>query len=296
MRVLVTGGTGFIGSNLALELISHGHEVIITGHDSEQKVPGVAKYMQPGFNGIDWDSLGKLDVVFHQAAINDTTNLDAKEMFRANVDASLELFHKVIANGCQKIVYASSCATYGDVPAPYKEDGPVNPLNPYGESKVELDKQAMALAQEHPEVTIIGLRYSNVYGPREDHKCHRMSMVTQLANQMVKGDPRLFEFGEQLRDFVYVKDAVQANLCAMKATESCVVNCGSGRAVSFNFIVETLNKVLGVDRKPVWIENPYADRYQIHTECDMSKAREKIGFVPAYSVEEGIKDYYSSGL
>ena len=105
MRILVTGGTGFIGSNIALELIRQGHEVLITGTDAEQKIPGFkGKYLQPNFLGLDWDSIGKLDAVFHEAAINDTTNLDEREMMRANTDSAMALFQNAIKNGCKKIV------------------------------------------------------------------------------------------------------------------------------------------------------------------------------------------------
>jgi len=121
-------------------------------------------------------------------------------------------------------------------------------------------------------------------------------MILQLAQQMRKGNPTLFKHGEQKRDFVYVKDVVAANLLAAKATESCIINCGSGRATSFNDIVAILNNVLATSRKPEYIDNPYKEFYQNFTECDMTKAKEKIGFVPEYSIEQGIKDYFESGM
>jgi ADP-L-glycero-D-manno-heptose 6-epimerase len=297
MRVLVTGGTGFIGSNLVLRLLDEGHEVLITGHDAEQKIPGFrGKYLQPSLIGIDWDAIGGVNVLFHQAAINDTTLLDEQEMIRANADASIELFRRVIDAGCRRIVYASSTAIYGDAPAPYREDAPARPLNPYARSKIELEERASRLAGENPEVVLVGLRYCNVYGPREQHKGSRASMIYQLAAQMRRGNPRLFKYGEQKRDYLYVEDAVQANLLAAEAKQSCVVNCGSGAAVAFNDLVGLLNQTLGLTRKPEYIENPYADRYQSHTECDMTLAREMLGFEPAFDVRKGIEAYSSSGF
>ena len=296
MRVLVTGGTGFIGSNIALELIRQGHEVLITGTDAEQKVAGVSKYLQSSFIGLDWDSLGKLDVVYHQAAINDTTNLDKKEMFRANYESSVELFRRAVKNGCKKIVYASSTAVYGDVEPPYQEDGAVHPLNPYAESKLELDKFAVSFAKEHPDIVIVGLRYCNVYGPRENHKGKRATMIYQLAHQMLKGNPTIFRDGEQKRDYIYVKDVVKANILASQAKKSCIVNCGSEKATTFNEIIRILNKVLGVHREPYYIDNPYGSRYQNYTLCDMSLAKAKIGFVPDYDIVKGIEDYYKGGF
>ena len=298
MRVLVTGGTGFIGSNLVLQLVKDNHEVILTGIEGEHKPEGFrGKYLQPSFIGIDWDAIDKVDVVFHQAAINDTTLLDKMEMFRANVESSKALFNHVVDKGCKRIVYASSTAVYGNEKAPYKENlTKLKPLNPYGESKKLLDEFAMKFAKEYGDVKIIGLRYCNVYGPRECFKGKRATMIYQLAQQMLNGNPRIFKHGEQKRDYIYVKDVVKANLLAAKAKESCVVNCGYGKAVSFNDIIGILNEVLKTKRKPEYIDNPYQDRYQSHTECDMSLAKEKINFVPEFDIKKGVNDYYKNGF
>ena len=120
-------------------------------------------------------------------------------------------------------------------------------------------------------------------------------MIYQLAQQMKTGNPRLFEFGEQERDFIYVKDVVRANLLALEAKESCVVNCGSGSATSFNKLIELLNKTLGLDRVPEYITNPIAGTYQNQTLCDMELANRMLGFVPEVPFEEGIKSYAASG-
>ncbi len=298
MRCLVTGGTGFIGSNIALELYNQGLEVIVTGNESEQKLPKGIKHFYPALYGIDWLSLfngGKIDMLFHQAALNDTTNLDSDEMMFANHSTSSSLFYMLIKNGCRRIVYASSTAVYGDVPAPYTESGPVNPLNPYAKSKLSLDESAMKLAAESC-AAIVGLRYCNVYGPGESHKGKRASMIYQLAQQMRVGSPKLFTDGNQKRDWIYVKDVVAANLLASNPKESCIVNCGSGKATSFNDIVKILGETMCVRRDVSYIDNPYSNRYQGYTECDMSLAKEKIGFVPKYSIKEGIRDFYETGF
>ncbi len=296
MKALVTGGTGLIGSNLAMELLRQGHEVIITGHDAEFKIPGFkGKYLQPSFIGLDFDAIGRVDVCFHQAAINDTTLMDKQEMFRANVESAKKLFEYVVNKGCKHIVYASSTAVYGNLLPPYKEDGPVEPLNPYAESKVVLDTFAMDFAKKHPDIVIVGVRYCNVYGPQEKYKWKRATMIYQLAQQMLKGDPVLFKHGEQKRDYIYVKDVVRANLLAAQAKESCIVNCGAGTATTFNEIVKILNEVLGTKRTPKYIDNPYGDKYQSFTLCDMTKAKKKIGFVPEFDIRKGIKDYFMTG-
>ena len=298
MKCLVTGGTGFIGSNLAIALIEQGHEVILTGHTAEQKIPGFkGKILYPSFIGIDWDAIGHVDVLFHQAAIADTTVLDLNEQIRANVESTKALFKYVVDHGCKHIVYASSTAVYGNEPAPYIESKtPHVPLNQYGISKMYQDEFTMAFAKQHPDVTIVGLRYCNVYGPREAHKGKMANIIYQFAQQMLTGNPRCFKSGEKKRDHIYIKDVVRANLLAAKATESCIVNCGAGVAVTFNEIIRILNKLMGTNRTPEYIDNPHAARFQVHTECDMNLAKQKIGFVPEYSIEAGLQDYYNSGF
>jgi len=295
MRALVTGGTGFIGSNLTEELVKLGYEVVITGFDNELKIDNFnGKFITGDLSEINFDKIGYVDVVFHQAANNDTTLLDRNKMFMDNLDSSKRLFDWAIKNDCKNIVYASSTAIYGNVEAPFKEDGIKNPLNPYAESKLLLDNYVQQLIKKQ-EINIVGLRYCNVYGKGEGYKGKRSTMIYQLAQQMIKGNPRLFKFGEQKRDYIYVKDVVKANLLASKSRESCIINCGSGRDYSFNYIVDVLNRILNLDRKPEYIDNPYIGRYQDHTLCDMSLAKEKINFISEYDLDKGIEDYYNSG-
>lgn len=296
MKCLVTGGTGFVGSNLALHLQSLGHEVLITGNESEQPIPefgGVRLF--PGLFGIDLDRIGRIDVLFHQAAINNTRMTDRGEMLRANLEAPLKLFRHVVEKGCRKIVYASTTAVYGRNPSPYREDGPLDLNTPYAESKKLLEDMAMTLSREYPGVVTVGLRYCNIYGPRENHKGSRATMIHQFARQMLTGNPRLFEYGEQRRDYIHVKDVVRANELAAEADKSCVVNCGSGRSTTFNELVSILNGVMGLNRVPEYIPNPYENSYQDDTTCDMSLASELLGFVPHFGITDGIADYHRDG-
>jgi len=297
MRILVTGGTGFIGSNLARHLSGQGHQVYITGLETNQNFGDLpVSFLGKNFTNLPWDKMGLIDIVFHEAACNDTTLLDKIEMFKINFDWSRQLFKEAKKAGVKKIIYASSTAVYGNTPPPFKEDGPFEPLNPYAESKLALDEWANEFWQENPDVLVVGLRYCNIYGPGEAKKGKRATLIYQLAQTMLKEKPLLFKYGEQKRDYLYIKDVIRANLLASEAQESGIYNCGFGKAASFNEIVEILNTTLDVNREPEFIDNPYSDHYQSFTECDMSLAKEKLKFIPEFDIRKGIQDYYASGF
>src|SRR2546430_5392618 len=141
-----------------------------------------------------------------------------------------------------------------------------------------MDNIATRLALENPDWAIIGLRYFNVYGPREAHKGMPASMVYHLAQQMKTGErPRIFKHGEQKRDFVYVKDAVEGSIRALNAQTSGIYNLGTGEARSFNELVDVLNKCLGTSFQPDYIDNPHA-HYQNFTQADLTNARSALGY------------------
>jgi len=295
MKVLVTGGAGFIGSNLALELQSRCCEVVVLDDFSSGHFKNLV-----GFEGdivaesildVDLNRFKDVDVIFHQAAITDTTVQDQKLMMQINTEGFRRFLDFAVENNI-KFIYASSAATYGNAPAPQKEEYAGKPNNIYGFSKWICDCIAKKYMEKYPDAHIVGLRYFNVFGPREQYKGKMASMIWQLAKQMIEGkSPKIFKWGEQKRDQVYVKDVVRANLLAMDAKESCIVNVGSGRAVTFNYIIEVLNKVLGFDYTPEYIDNPYKEFYQEHTEADLSKAKKYLGYKPEWEFERAVEDY-----
>lgn len=303
MKILVTGGSGFVGRNLTEELVKHGHEVTITSTGAEPIIPGVKKVLYMSLDGIDWREVHGLDVLFHQAANNDTRCQDESEMNRANVDGPMKLFQYAVDGGCKNIVYASSTAVYGSEPAPYVEGvTPVKPLNVYGHSKAKFDEFAMQFAEER-KVNVTGLRYCNVYGPGEEQKGKRMSMIGQILRDMLAHKrPKLFEPGDQKRDWVYVKDVVEMNLLAMgrPAEEPWgrIYNTGSGTASTFNEIVHRINALMcGKEPWPIqpeYIPCPFSAEYQNHTECGIEKARQELGFSPGYDLRTGIWNYIKS--
>jgi ADP-L-glycero-D-manno-heptose 6-epimerase len=295
MKILITGGAGFIGSNLALELQNKGYEVIVlddfSGGHFKNLIDFEGDVVAESILDVDLSRFKDVDIIFHQAAITDTTVQDQKLMMRINTEGFRRFLDFAVENNI-KFIYASSAATYGNAPAPQKEDDAGKPNNIYGFSKWICDCIAKKYMEKFPDAHIVGLRYFNVFGPREQYKGKMASMVWQLAKQMVEGKrPRIFKWGEQKRDQVYVKDVVRANLLAMDAKESCIVNVGSGKAVSFNYIIEVLNKVLGFNYEPEYFDNPYKEFYQEHTEADLSKARKYLGYEPEWSFEEAVEDY-----
>jgi ADP-L-glycero-D-manno-heptose 6-epimerase len=297
MKFLVTGAAGLIGSNLALELQKHGKTIALDDLSAGRK-ENLARFkgamVIADIRKVDYSKfLDRCDAVFHQAAITDTTAMDRNLMLSVNVDAFKRLLIYAKSIGCKKIVYASSAATYGKGKVPMKETDRPAPANIYGESKVRMEQVAKAFVKENPDFSVVGLRYFNVYGPGETHKKKAASMIYQLYLQMASGKrPRVFKWGEQYRDFVYVKDVIAANMKAMAYKGSGAFNVGTGAPATFNEVIEALNKALKKDLTPEYFDNPYGF-YQDRTHADMALSKAALKFSAKYGVEAGIKDYVS---
>ncbi len=293
MRILITGGAGFIGSNLALTLQKDNDVTVIDNLSSGNKEN------LKGFKGdliiddiisMDLSQFKDIDVIFHQAAITDTTVSDEKRMMEVNVGG----FRRVLDFALKEraiLVYASSAGVYGNGKCPMREDQELLPQNAYARSKSLMDELTIKYKDK---IRIMGLRYFNVYGPREEYKKKAASMIYQLAQQMkANKNPRIFKYGEQSRDFIYVKDVVDATLKAIRAKESGIVNVGTGVATTFNRIIKILNETLGTSYEPEYFDNPYSF-YQDETRADTKRAEELLGFKARYSIEEGIRDYLTT--
>jgi ADP-L-glycero-D-manno-heptose 6-epimerase len=288
--ILVTGGAGFIGSNLTLDLQAAYPDADITVIDDFRSAD--FKNLE-GFQGEviarDMttfsfpDRLGppEFDAVFHLASITDTRELDARLQTHDNVESFSKLIEYLRPRACP-LVYASSAATYGIRSGLNKESDAPAPANPYAFSKAVMDNLARKWMRREPDWRIVGLKYFNVYGPREAHKGVPASMIYHLAGQMHQGQrPRIFKMGEQMRDFVYVKDIVRYTRAAVNASESAILNAGTGTPRSFNDLVAVLNQVLGTDFEPEYIDNPYPF-YQPHTQADMTRTQEVLGIGPEH--------------
>lgn len=301
MRALVTGAAGFIGSNLAVELAARGHRVVGLDDFSAGSFENLRDFRGDVVSAdladpSAWrDRVGRRDAVFHQAAITDTTVSDQGRMMRANVEAFSGLLAWASKAGVKKVVYASSAGVYGDGPVPMRETASPQPLNVYAFSKSVMETVAAEFAVAHPKIELVGLRYFNVFGPRERHKGKAASMIWQLSLQMRDGRrPRLFEFGEQYRDFIYVKDVVEANTLAAQRRVRGVYNVCTGKKTTFNEIVAFLNAALDTSLEPDYFKNPYPF-YQNETLGDPGAAARGLRFRAAYSVQKGIQEYFRGG-
>jgi ADP-L-glycero-D-manno-heptose 6-epimerase len=233
----------------------------------------------------------KFDYIFHEAAISDTTALEQDLMIQTNVNAFKDLLEIAVSHGAN-MIYASSGATYGDAASPQRV-GREAPQNVYGFSKLMMDHLAGQYAQKYDHISIVGLRYFNVYGPREFFKNKTSSMVVQFGHQLLSGkNPKLFENSNQiLRDFIYIEDIVQANILSMHPKENGVFNVGTGKARSFQSMVDILQNELGTSFACEYIPNPYVGRYQFHTEADIESTKDILGYEPRFTFEEGISAY-----
>ena len=296
---VITGGAGFIGSNLTLALQEKFPEARLTVIDDFRSgdFKNLAGYrgdfVAQNLAALDWrEQFGdeKFDAIFHLASITDTTLHDQFIQVHDNVESFRRIL-KFAQPTKTRVIYASSASTYGPAKEASMESNGAAPANIYAFSKVIMDNIAMREAEAAPDWTIIGLRYFNVYGPREAHKGVPASMVYHLSKQMKAGQrPRIFKHGEQKRDFVYVKDIVEGSILALGAKESGIYNLGYGQARSFNDLVDVVNKSLGTNLRPDYFDNPHA-HYQNFTEADLTRVRDALGYQPQFSLERGVADY-----
>ncbi len=311
--ILITGGAGFIGSNLAFYFQEHfpqSHIVVFDKFRSEAtfsngNLQSFGHYKNLiGFSGDiicgDLNSSNDLaeldgysfDYIFHEAAISDTRVYDQEIIMQTNVNSFYYFLEKAKRDN-SVLVYASSAATYGSMPSP-QIVGKESPENPYGFSKYAMDQIAYRYMRENPNMTIVGLKYFNVYGAREFFKDKTSSTVIQFGHQILAGKaPRLFEGSDKIvRDFVYIKDVLQANIKACEAKKSGVYNVGTSKPRSFQDIADILQKELGTNYGTEYFPNPFTG-YQMHTQADISTSKEFLGYEPEWELEEGIKDYIS---
>ena len=307
--IIVTGGAGFIGSNIVKTLNQQGRTDIIIVDDLSDGTKfrnivdcDIADYWDKDdfLNRVQTktDLPSNIEVIFHEGACSSTTEWDGKYMMQNNYEFSKTLLHYCLDHSIA-FIYASSAATYGDTKQFTESREYEGPLNVYGYSKWQFDQYIRSLNLDNAS-QVVGLRYFNVYGPREQHKGSMASVAFHLHNQLLKGEnPKLFEGcdgyenGGQLRDFIYIADIVAVNLWLFQHPEvNGIFNVGTGKAQSFK---DVANAVIDFHQKGQIEYIPFPDHlkgsYQSYTQADMGKLREAGYEAPFKTVQEGVTLY-----
>jgi ADP-L-glycero-D-manno-heptose 6-epimerase len=314
--IIVTGAAGFISSCLVAELNSKGFKDIVVVDDfsrEDKNLNLVGKSLVakvPRLDFFKWANEFKeeIDFVFHLGARTDTTEFDTSIFDELNVEYSKNMWNLCADNNIP-LVYASSAATYGMGEQGYDDNHEVieklKPLNPYGDSKNDFDK--WALKQEKAPPFWAGLKFFNIYGPNEFHKSRMASVIFHSFNQITKtGAMKLFashnpdyKDGEQLRDFVYVKDVVSVCLFLMdQKAENGLYNLGTGTARTFVDLTKATFKAMDKEADISFIPTPedIRDKYQYFTEAKMDKLKRNGYTKKFYTLEEGVTDYVQNYL
>lgn len=300
MKALVTGGAGFIGSNLTKELVDRGHDVVVLddlflgSEENLKEVQNDIEFIQGSVDNradlekaIDED----VDVVFHQGARSSSPHHKDEPVkgLEVNVRGFLKAMLVAEEKGVDKIIYASTSSMYGSVDTPHYRGKGEEATNLYSASKLSREAYAMAFSKTH-DLDTVGLRYFSVYGENEKQKGRYANLISQFTWKLLDDEaPVIWGDGTQTRDFTYVGDIVQANILAWKKdVDQEVYDIGTGTETSLNEMVEMLKEEIGKDIEPEYEEIPL-DNYVTGTRADITKAKEELGYKPKVSIEEGIK-------
>jgi UDP-glucose 4-epimerase len=294
---LVTGGAGFIGSHIVGALDAK--ETIIIDDFSSGKMENIggavskgAKLMRMDIAAITPETLNGVDVVFHEAALVSVPLSFQKfeKTYKDNAASFLNLLECARKADTEKVVFASSAAVYGEAGKPLAEDAPLFPGSPYAESKLIDELYARVYAKEYG-MAIVPLRYFNVYGPRQDPSSPYSGVISIFASRMKKNGPiTIYGDGMQTRDFIYVKDVVDANLLAarMKGHSAEPINIASGKGTTILSLFRAISGIIGYGTEPEFAEKRPGDmRFSV---ADTGKAIELLDFRTNRPLEDGLRE------
>lgn len=296
-KVLVTGGAGFIGSNVADRFISLGHKVVIIDNLStgfKENVNPKARFYKVDINSKKIEQVfkdEKPEILCHHAAQIDVRKSVADPIFDAkvNIEGTLNLLNNCVKYKTKKVIFASTGgALYGEQDYfPADEKHPERPLSPYGIAKLAIEKY-LYFFRESYGLDYVSLRYANVYGPRQN-PWGEAGVVAIFTQRLLSGEKAIINgVGKQTRDYVYVKDVVVANLLALKHTESDFFNIGTGIETNVNAIFRLLKKNTGSKQKEIHgLKKPGEQKRSV---LDYSKAKKILGWSPKYRLEEGMEE------
>ncbi|MGB8217476.1 MAG: SDR family oxidoreductase [Candidatus Methanoperedens sp.] len=296
-RVLVTGGAGFIGSNLAGELALENEVVIIDdlstgrmGNITDLLKTGNVRFVRGSITDIELlrGSFKDIDYVFHQAALASVPGSidDPVASNNVNINGTLNVLIAARDNNVKKVIIASSCAVYGDPEVmPVAETAQLNPKSPYAVTKLACEYYCNVFSEVY-DLPAVSLRYFNVYGPHQNPGSEYAAVVPKFINRVISARPPvIYGDGLQTRDFVFVKDVVRANILAAESKESGVFNVGSGVSITVAELAGTITGLLGKDMKP--LHEAQREGEIRNSVADISKAK-AIGYEAGYSLEEGL--------
>lgn len=308
MKALVTGGGGFIGSNIARALLARGDEVRIIDDFStgrRENLEGIevevveSTIEDPGALQRAMDGV---EVVFHQAALPSVKRSvdDPIRTHSVNATGTLNVLVAARDGGARRVVYASSSSAYGNTPVlPKQEDMTPSPLSPYAVAKLTGEQYCRAFSHVYGLETV-ALRYFNVFGPRQDPTSHYSAVIPLFATALLERRvPTVHGDGEQTRDFTYIDNVIQANLKAAEGDERSsgqAMNIACGSRVSLNQLLEALAGIIGVEDYQVDHGDPRPGDVR-DSLADISKARDLIGYEPTVQLEEGLRktvDWFSA--
>jgi len=292
-RVLVTGGAGFIGSNLANSLAEDNHVTVVDdGYlGTPENLTDDVEYVDASVTDDDLPT--DVDVLFHLAALSSLTmhEDDPVRGARVNVEGFVNTVEQARRDGCDTVVYATTSSIYGDRTEPSPETMSVEANTGYEASKLARERYAEYFHNYH-DMTTAGLRYFSVYqgyGGSEGHKGEYANVIAQFAEDIANGDsPEVYGDGHQTRDFTHVDDIVRATTLAADHELQGIYNVGTGEQHSFRRVVELINAELGTDVQPTFVENPL-DVYVHDTLADYSKFQEATGWEPEIDLAAGIE-------
>ena len=300
-KYLVTGGAGFIGSNIVKKILEQGDYVRVVDNFSTGKKENIKEFISnPNFELLEGD-LSNLDVakkavegidyVLHQAAIPSVQRSidDPLKSNKTNVDGTLNMLIASRDEKVKRFVYAASSSAYGDNPQlPKKEDFPVLPISPYALTKYVGERYCQIFWRLYGLPTIC-LRYFNVFGPKQDPNSQYSAVIPKFITSLLKGDkPVVYGTGEQSRDFTFVDNVVAVNLLSAKSEKGFgeVFNVGCGDQASLNQLLEMLRDILGTNIKADYKEARLGD--VLHSRADISKGQKILGYSPKIGIKEGL--------
>lgn len=305
MKVLVTGGAGFIGSHITKKMVDKGYNVIVLDNfhlgkeDNLEEVKDNIEIVSADVVDIFKTNIGKVDFIFNEGVYSSSLMYKQNpSLVSKTIEGAVALFEFAYKYDTP-IAFASSSSIYNGLPTPHREDSIPKVTDYYTEARIAIERLAK-LYNKLKKVKSVSLRYFSVYGPKEEHKGKFANVVSQFLWRMMRDEsPIIFGDGTQTRDFIYVDDVVEANLLAMeKLLEEEIsyeiINVGTGKSKNFNEVVSILNKTLKKDIKPVYVENPI-ENYVMHTLADTTKAEKLLGFKAKVEFEDGVKrlvEYY----